>query len=188
MARLPKLIKSLSLIIAIGIIAVIAITLAQEEITLTTIMPGGVVPKGGIIMWSGTLANIPDGWALCNGANGTPNLTQKFIYGVAAGEDPDPPKTGGSTEHSHTIPNLETRFGAAGPGEGTVGELICNYYDGEGFVINGPGATTCHYYKSPSPEVYPLHSGHDELGTETGETGSENHLPPYYKLAFIMKL
>lgn len=36
-----------------------------------------LVPKGAIIMWSGT--NIPDGWVICNGDNGTPNLTNKFI-------------------------------------------------------------------------------------------------------------
>jgi len=32
------------------------------------------IPVGGIIMWSGTIANIPSGWALCNGSNGTPDL------------------------------------------------------------------------------------------------------------------
>ncbi|GFR66676.1 restriction endonuclease [Elysia marginata] len=30
------------------------------------------VPQGGIIMWSGRIA--PDGWALCDGQNGTPDL------------------------------------------------------------------------------------------------------------------
>jgi hypothetical protein len=28
-------------------------------------------------MWSGT--TIPDGWAICNGQNGTPNLIGRFI-------------------------------------------------------------------------------------------------------------
>ena len=37
------------------------------------------MPTGGIIMWSGTIATIPTGWALCDGTNGTPNLTGKFI-------------------------------------------------------------------------------------------------------------
>ena len=37
------------------------------------------MPTGGIIMWSGTVATIPTGWALCDGTNGTPNLTGKFI-------------------------------------------------------------------------------------------------------------
>jgi hypothetical protein len=47
------------------------------------------VPQGGIMMWSGTIASIPTGWALCNGANGTPDLTDKFIVSVAsAAENP----------------------------------------------------------------------------------------------------
>ena len=39
----------------------------------------GTIPLGGIIMWAGS--KVPDGWALCNGANGTPNLVGRFIFG-----------------------------------------------------------------------------------------------------------
>lgn len=50
---------------------------------------GSTMPSGGIIMWSGTIASIPAGWALCNGANGTPDLTDKFIVSVtSAAENP----------------------------------------------------------------------------------------------------
>ena len=42
------------------------------------------MPAGGIIMWSGTIASIPAGWALCDGASGTPDLTDKFIISVAS--------------------------------------------------------------------------------------------------------
>jgi|GEM_PF-2732752 len=56
-----------------------------------------LVPKGVINMWSGDVANIPAGWALCNGANGTPNLSGMFIVGYnAADSDYDAiGKTGG---------------------------------------------------------------------------------------------
>lgn len=37
------------------------------------------LPVGAIIMFSGTVAEIPEGWAICNGENGTPNLIGKFI-------------------------------------------------------------------------------------------------------------
>ena len=40
---------------------------------------GYTMPSGGIIMWSGAVSAVPTGWALCNGSNGTPNLTGKFI-------------------------------------------------------------------------------------------------------------
>ena len=41
-------------------------------------------PSGGIIMWSGSIATIPTGWYLCDGNNGTPNLTNRFIVGANA--------------------------------------------------------------------------------------------------------
>jgi len=47
------------------------------------------MPQGGIIMWSGTNASIPAGWNLCDGSNGTPDLTDKFIVSVtSAAENP----------------------------------------------------------------------------------------------------
>jgi len=46
----------------------------------------GLVPVGGIVMWSGTIATIPLHWALCNGANSTPDLRDKFIVGAYSDE------------------------------------------------------------------------------------------------------
>lgn len=63
-----------------------------------------VVPTGLISMWHGLLANIPAGWYLCNGENGTPNLADKFIlsqYGVE-----EPGGTGGSNSISLAVTNL----------------------------------------------------------------------------------
>ena len=37
------------------------------------------VPVGTIWAWYGDSSNIPEGWALCNGSNGTPDLRGKFI-------------------------------------------------------------------------------------------------------------
>lgn len=52
---------------------------------LPTAIVNYVVPAGGIIMWSGTIASIPSGWVLCNGSNSTPDLRNRFI--VAADAD-----------------------------------------------------------------------------------------------------
>lgn len=43
---------------------------------------GGIVPRGGIIMWSGAADAIPKGWALCDGQNDTPDLRGCFIVGA----------------------------------------------------------------------------------------------------------
>lgn len=50
-------------------------------------------------MWAGLLANIPTGWALCDGQNGTPDLRSKFVKGAAAGVEPG--GTGGAATHTH---------------------------------------------------------------------------------------
>jgi hypothetical protein len=44
----------------------------------------GAVPIGGIILWSGTIASIPGGWALCDGSANSPgpDLRDKFVVGA----------------------------------------------------------------------------------------------------------
>lgn len=66
-----------------------------------------------IIMWYGTASNIPAGWALCNGANGTPNLTDRFIMAgttnAAGNASINASGTvGPGSAHTHT-PNTTTK-------------------------------------------------------------------------------
>lgn len=61
--------------------------------------PVAGVPAGCIVMWSGLLVNIPDGWALCDGTLGTPDLRDRFICGAAALAEPG--AVGGGNSHSH---------------------------------------------------------------------------------------
>ena len=41
------------------------------------------ISKGLIAIWSGDENTIPEGWAICNGENGTPNLCDKFVVGAS---------------------------------------------------------------------------------------------------------
>lgn len=86
----------------------VAITALPAAIT------GYLVPSGGIIMWSGTIATIPTGWYLCDGNNSTPNLTNRFIVcadaddgGVAkstiTGSALQSHDTGVIPAHTHTL-------------------------------------------------------------------------------------
>ena len=54
------------------------------QLATTAYVLANGVPSGAIMMWSGTIATIPSGWYLCDGTNGTPNLTNKFIIGADA--------------------------------------------------------------------------------------------------------
>jgi len=67
--------------------------------------PAGGVPTGGIIMWSGAIANIPSGFALCDGTNGTPDLTDRFVVG-AEGSEYSVGDTGGQDEVQLTISEM----------------------------------------------------------------------------------
>ena len=74
--------------------------------TATQFVGNGIIPVGGIIMWSGTDGDIPSNWHLCDGTNGTPNLVDRFIVGRGNAYSSD--QTGGSTdavlvEHDHSI-------------------------------------------------------------------------------------
>lgn len=42
----------------------------------------GGVPVGTILPWYGKLNAIPEGYALCNGSNGTPDLRNRFVVGA----------------------------------------------------------------------------------------------------------
>ena len=44
----------------------------------------GTAPVGCIILWSGAANKIPEGWALCNGQNGTPDLRNRFGWATTS--------------------------------------------------------------------------------------------------------
>lgn len=69
---------------------------------------------GMIVMWAGTLANIPSGWQLCDGTNGTPDLKGKMIPcvktstnpGTVSGADYVAAHTHTGGAHTHTNPSV----------------------------------------------------------------------------------
>ena len=154
----------------------------------------GTIPVGGIIMWTGT--TIPTGWALCNGANGTPNLTNRFIVGASntsktgttsqLGSSPyNPGDAGGSADatlvsHSHTAISSVTDSGhkhqstpnSAGT-EGPAGGGFLLGYGHGGFV----DTTTVTTGITVSTTINPA-----------GSSATNANLPPYYALAFIMRV
>jgi hypothetical protein len=53
------------------------------SVRATSLEVGGVtnahIPSGAIGIWYGNSTDIPPGWVICDGANGTPDLRNKFI-------------------------------------------------------------------------------------------------------------
>ncbi|HEX7860218.1 MAG TPA: hypothetical protein VF773_07835 [Verrucomicrobiae bacterium] len=123
-----------------------------------------MVPRGGIILWSGSVTNVPAGWALCDGQNGTPDLRDRFVLGHSnAAPDGLIGETGGTNSHTHVV-DIAPFPSVAGGGSVTIN-------DGSFNDINA--ATPGHTHSINPPAT-------TSLATE--------HIPPYIRLGFIMKL
>lgn len=55
---------------------------SAEALGLKWATPTTAIPTGVIAMWSGSIASIPSGWALCDGQSGRPNLQGLFVVGA----------------------------------------------------------------------------------------------------------
>jgi microcystin-dependent protein len=140
---------------------------------------GNGVPKGGIIMWSGSVASIPEGWALCDGSNGTPDLRDRFV--VSVGPSYNVGATGGSKilnfAHGHTVnDHVHTYSGNTGT---ISGEHVDRTKDND--LYDTAGNDHYHSYTGTT-------NGASNRGTDSQLSNAQDIRPPYYALAFIMKL
>lgn len=159
----------------------------------------GVVPVGGIVIWSGSVASIPSGWVICDGTNGTPDLRGRFVKGVDPLGAPNVDQTGGSETHDHG--------GATGAHALTTLELPSHQHPAGTLATSAEGAHAGHFVATGGTDEGDTGTGTaqvdatvtDHTHTITGDTGSRgggqshdhtissiNHEPPWYALAYIM--
>jgi len=104
--------------VGIGTVGAKESLVVDGTVKATKFAGDGVIPAGGIILWSGSIASIPEGWALCDGTNGTPDLTNRFVVHADAdvGGENNVGDTGGSHTMSHThsvdLPNYTGSSGS----------------------------------------------------------------------------
>jgi hypothetical protein len=171
--------------------------------------------SGVIWLYGGLVADIPAGWSVCDGTNGTPDLRNKFVYGCAA--DADVGVTGGVTSHTHGFSMTTT-------GAHTHGITVDNttltilqmpaHFHGSGVCDQGTPTWANHGTIAANPTSADSVANDDETGTAeaktTTEGGGQPHahtassasagghthvgtvestsmLPPYMKLIYIMK-
>lgn len=142
--------------------------------------------KGIIVMWSGIVNTIPSGWHLCDGTNGTPNLRDRFIVG--AGATYSPGATGGFNSVTLTIAQIPPHTHTIGTNGGHSHTLKSGVYGDSLFVFpsNSQGGGKI----SDVRTTYETSTAgsHSHTATSTGGNGPHENRPPYYALAFIMKL
>ena len=137
---------------------------------------------GMIILWSGLTSTIPTGWALCNGANGTPNLTDKFIVG--AGNSYGVNQTGGYKDATLVSHTHSASTGGAGGHSHTYSSNV-----GTTVSIGGGGPFDPKRLQ-PTQTTNTSSVGnhtHSVSISVKGSSATNKNLPPYYALAYIIR-
>lgn len=166
----------------------------NTQIATTAFVQANGVPIGGIIMWSGLIVDIPSGWQLCDGTNGTPNLRDRFVVG--AGSTYATGTTGGSKDavvvaHSH-VTNDPGNFisGSASISTQNSSGLFTSSGGVVGLINGVSGKTLATYSFSGTYYAgFSISGGSHTHNTDTvGSSATNANLPPYYALAFIQRI
>jgi microcystin-dependent protein len=168
---------------------------------------GVVFPPGGIILWAGRTDQVPQGWALCDGRNGTPDLRGRFVVGwhPADRDYGTVGATGGAAQVALNAAQIPAHAHA-----GTTSPTGSHSHFTEGSSASGlawrrrrySGETTVDMYwgggsdRDPGDEqwrgsVVTNTTGEHSHAFTTSEVGGgqpHENRPPYYVLAYIMKL
>lgn len=123
---------------------------------------------GMIILWSGASNAIPTGFVLCDGNNGTPNLSGKFVVGFdASNGDYDVNDTGGAESVTLTLNQIPSH-------------KHDTTFDNKKYFPGG-GSTSIGFGGAGS---YPADTF--SMSNAGGGQSHENR-PPFYALCYIMK-
>lgn len=151
----------------------------------------GSIPAGVIVMWSGAENKIPSGWALCNGMTpvgqeiATPNLLGRFVVGFN--------------------PTLGSSYRTIGPGEKkpeeyniTLGPENMPGHNHKNGTASSSDNSKTEIYGTTDNDLPGAATVIAELGNHTpnrqgftstaGESKAFDARPPYYVLAYIIKL
>jgi hypothetical protein len=107
-----------------------SVLLTTENLEANLPPGSSMVVSGMIVLWSGASTDIPSGWVLCDGTNGTPDLRDRFIVGG-----------GGALPATGSFP-FTTDGASGGTPEVTAGSLVVANLPPHthGNVIYGGGA------------------------------------------------
>lgn len=136
------------------------------------------LPIGTIILWDS--GQIPAGWIICDGDNGTIETRGRFIRGSTS--DATIGTAGGTLIHSHTNGNTSTRaaHNHGGSYSGSVGS------GSDVLVTQGSGNTSASTNHSHDVTINISNAG--EHAHTTPNTDSASNTPKHIKRIFIMRV
>jgi hypothetical protein len=146
-----------------GTVSVTAINECGESAVKTLAVESKqCLPPGIIVSYTGFVGNLPQGWYLCDGSNGTPNLQSRFVRGAAPGANPG--LTGGdASSHAHGDTTGVTQMNT-----GTTSPSGRNC-----------GGNSCTWKASNTAHNHVFNHGHAMPKVTT------DNLPPYYEVLFL---
>ena len=161
------------------------------------------VPVGTIVMWAGTVAQIPPSWQLCNGqgtaSNGiaVPDLRDRFVVG--AGGAYSPGATGGSVSKTSNTAGAHGHSVSVGNTTLSASQIPAHNHSWYAYSSHGAAATS-----GPPGNCTDMIARGQHITTSVGGSGSHNHSsscnsggnhshtvdvrPPYYALCYIIKM
>lgn len=157
----------------------------------------GLNISGMVSMWTGLSSDIPTGYVLCDGSNGTPDLRDIFVLGgggVLPTSGSYPGSTAGASAGTPTIdahvlavtelPAHAHPFDVFTDGSGVI--PVGNHGSGGGsrYLFTGSGAPTAFAYAGSSTGSG---AGHTHTADAMGSHSHSVNSPPYLALFFIMK-
>ena len=174
-------------------------------LSATAVSGFGTVPVGGIILWSGNANAIPAGWALCDGrtinTNTTPDLRGRFVIQTSSGRAVG--NTGGAetvTLSEGQLPAHKHRVSGSTSANGEHSHILPRNIPDDG---NGWGAKKNEqlgiWGDSEKVSIKPDETrGTENAGNHThsfdvnswstGNGEAINIMPPFYALAYIMRV
>ena len=177
---------------------------------VTTDQLKSALPIGSILAYVGLLADVPNGWAVCDGTNGTPDLTDSFVMGGTQAQNG---QTGGTNTiapqgsvssslsgdisvNNHTLSSSQVPSHGHeywGGSKNFNANTRVNVWYNLQYIDNTYGHTSSHSLRHTTPTsggsgAHNHGASHNLSVNSSLNLSSQDNKPKYYKTAYIMRV